>query len=47
MIEIHTRALYEEIMEAMEGKDLCQSYGLGFEAIVKAKYKTTTKKVKP
>jgi hypothetical protein len=47
VIEVHTRALYQEIMEIVKVNALCQSYGVKPEAMVNTKYKTVAKKIKP
>ena len=47
MVEIHSRSLYEEILEVANRLRLVGSYGLKTEAIVNTKYKTVAKKVRP
>jgi hypothetical protein len=45
-IEIHSRAIYDEILEAATSATLVGSYGMESEAVVNIKYKTVAKKVK-
>jgi hypothetical protein len=46
-IEIHSRTIYDEILEATISATLVGSYGMECEAMVNTKYKTVVKKVKP
>ena len=46
-IEVHSRAIYDEILETATSATLIGSYGMKSEAIVNTKYKTVAKKVKP
>jgi hypothetical protein len=46
-VEIHSRAIYDEILEAATNATLVGSYGMEYEAMVNTKYKTVAKKVKP
>ena len=46
-VEVHSRAIYDEILEATTSATLVESYGMEFEAIINTKYKTVAKKVKP
>jgi hypothetical protein len=47
IIEVHSRALYDEVLKAVTSFDVCNSYGLKHEVMVHTKYKTVAKKVKP
>jgi hypothetical protein len=47
MVEVHSRAIYDEILEAATSATLVGSYGMECEAMVNTKYKTMAKKVKP
>jgi hypothetical protein len=47
MVEVHSRAIYDEILEAATSATLVGSYGMEYETIVNTKYKTVAKKVKP
>lgn len=46
-IELHSRALYDEILEATSNARLVGNSGVGFEVDVNTKYKTVAKKVRP
>jgi hypothetical protein len=46
-VEVHSRAIYDEILEAATSATLVESYGMKSEAMVNTKYKTVAKKVKP
>jgi hypothetical protein len=46
-VEVHSRAIYDEILEAATSATLVGSYGMEYEAMVNTKYKTMAKKVKP
>jgi hypothetical protein len=46
-VEVHSRAIYDEILEAATSATLVGSYGMECEAMVNTKYKTVAKKVKP
>jgi hypothetical protein len=45
--EVHSQAIYDEILEAATSTTLVGSYGMECEAMVNTKYKTVAKKVKP
>lgn len=47
MVEVHSRAVYEEILEAATSTHLVGSCGMESEAMVNTKYKTVAKKVRP
>ena len=47
MVEIHSRELYDKLLEATTTMGIAESYGTRFEASVNTKYKTVAKKVKP
>ena len=47
MVEVHSRAIYEEILEVATSAHLVGSCGMEFEAMVNTKYKTVAKKVRP
>ena len=46
-VEVHSRAIYNEILEAATSANLVGNDGMVFEALVNTKYKTMAKKVKP
>jgi hypothetical protein len=46
-VEVHSRAIYDEILEATTSATLVGSYGMECEAMINTKYKTVAKKVKP
>ena len=46
-IEIHSRAIYGEILKATINANLVGNHGMESEALVNTKYKTVAKKVKP
>jgi hypothetical protein len=46
-VEVHSRAIYNEILEAATSATLVRSYGMEYEAMINTKYKTVAKKVKP
>jgi hypothetical protein len=46
-VEVHSRAIYDEILEAATSATLVGSYSMECEAMVNTKYKTVAKKVKP
>jgi hypothetical protein len=46
-VEVHSRAIYDEILESAVSATLVGSYGMEYEAMVNTKYKTVAKKVKP
>ena len=45
-IEVHSRVIYDEILEAATSANLVGNCGMEFEAIVNTKYKIVLKKVK-
>jgi hypothetical protein len=45
-VEIHSRAIYDEILEAATSATLIGSYGMESKAMVNTKYKTLAKKIK-
>jgi hypothetical protein len=47
MVEVHSRALYDEILEAVISINLVGNCGMESKAMVNTKYKTVAKKVKP
>ena len=46
-VEVHSRAIYDEILEAVTSANLVGNHSMESEALVNAKYKTVAKKVKP
>jgi hypothetical protein len=46
-VEVHSRTIYNEILEAATSATLVGSYSMESEAMVNTKYKTVAKKVKP
>ena len=46
-IEVHSRAIYDEILEAATSANLVGNYGMESKVMINAKYKTVAKKVKP
>jgi hypothetical protein len=46
-VEVHSRTIYDEILEAATSATLVGSYGMESETMVNTKYKTMAKKVKP
>ena len=46
-VEVHSRTIYDEILEATTSAILIGSYGMESKTIVNTKYKTVAKKVKP
>ena len=47
IVEVHSRAIYDEILEAATSANLVGNHSMEFEALVNTKYKTVAKKVKP
>lgn len=47
MVEVHTRAVYEDILEFVRVNEIVESMGALSEAMVNTKYKTVAKKVRP
>ena len=47
IVEVHSRAIYDEILEAATSANLVGNHGMESESLVNTKYKTVTKKVKP
>ena len=46
-VEVHSRTIYDEILEAATSANLVGNDSMEFEALVNTKYKTVAKKVKP
>ena len=46
-VEVHSRAIYDEILEAATSANLVGNHSMEFGALVNTKYKTVAKKVKP
>jgi hypothetical protein len=46
-VEVHSQAIYDEILEAAISTNLVGSCGMESEAMANSKYKTAAKKVKP
>ena len=46
-VEIHSRDLYEQILEFVTSANMIENHSLKTEAVVNTKYKTVAKKVKP
>ena len=47
IVEVHSRAIYDEILEAATSANLVGNHSMEFEALVNTKYKTVAKKMKP
>ena len=46
-VEVHSRAIYDEILETATSANSVGNHSMESEALVNTKYKTVAKKVKP